>query len=101
MSLSLPAIERVQDIDESKNDNKSSKLSPTNSYACITLVNSKPFITNSWTHAGYSSVVIVVSLFLLASADSLRGKDAKAAADAAYWLDNGIVASVALVVLFV
>lgn len=97
MSWSLPAIKCVQDIDESKNDNRSSKLSPTNSYARITLVSSNPFITNSWTHAGYSSVVT----FLLASADSLRGKDAKAVADAAYWLDNGIVAEVALVELFV
>ena len=43
--------------DDSKNERRSSKLSPISSYACNTLDNSNPFITNSCTEAGYSSVV--------------------------------------------
>ena len=33
--------------DDSRNDNKSSKLSPIRLYACNTFDNSKPFITSS------------------------------------------------------
>lgn len=43
--------------DESKNERRSSKLSPISSYACSTFPSSNPFITNSCTEAGYSSVV--------------------------------------------
>ena len=62
---------------------------------------SKPFITNSWTDAGYSSVVMEASLFLstAACAEAL-GKDATeddaAAAEAvAYWLDDVLAAAAA------
>ena len=46
--------------DDSKNDSKSSKLSPIRLYACSTFDNSNPFITSSWTDAGYSSLVSVL-----------------------------------------
>lgn len=59
------------------------------------MVNSNPFITSSSTHAGYSSVVMAVKLLLLSSADALQGKDAKEA-EAAYWLEGGNIAAVAL-----
>ena len=60
------------------------------------MVNSNPFITSSSTHAGYSSAVMAAKLFLLSSADALQGKDAKEAAEAAYWLEDGNIAVVAL-----
>jgi hypothetical protein len=52
---------------------KSSKLSPTKSYARNTLDSSKPFMTNSWTEFGYSSVVVVVALAVVAAAKLSTG----------------------------
>ena len=39
---------------------------------------------------------MAAKLFLLSSADALQGKDAKEAAEAAYWLEDGNIAVVAL-----
>jgi len=58
---------------ESKKESKSSKLSPTKSYARNTLDNSKPFMTNSWTEFGYSSVVVAAPAVVAAAKLSTGG----------------------------
>ena len=77
-------------VDDSNTDSKSSKLSPTRSYALKTFDSSKPFMTNSWTEGGYSSVVKDALLFNPAAVGceealgrEAAAEDAAAAAEAA------------------
>lgn len=72
--------------DDSRNDSKSSKLSPIKSYACNTFDNWNPFMTNSCTDAGYSSEEVradAAAALLWGEDDLAVGKDATEDATAA------------------